>query len=65
MDIQTVLGAATVDQCDFVEICCSDARCLSEAMQRRGLSSFSMLRSDGVGNHNAETREKILSWLSE
>ena len=63
--IQTVLDAATVDRCDFVEICCSDALCLTEAMQRRGLSSFSLLRSDGVGNHDAKTREKILSWLSE
>ena len=59
--IQTVLDAATVDRCDFVEICCSDVPCLSEAMQRRGLSSFSLLRSDGVGNHDAKTREKILS----
>ena len=64
-DIQTVLDAATVDRCDFVEICCSDVPCLTEAMQRRGLSSFSLLRSDGVGNHDAKTREKILSWLSE
>ena len=64
-DIQTVLDAATVDRCDFVEICCSDAPCLTEAMQRRGLSSFSLLRSDGVGNHDAQTREKILSWPSE
>ena len=31
-------------------------------MQRRGLSSFSLLRSD---DHDAKTREKILSWLSE
>ena len=64
-NIQTVLDAATVDRCDFVEICCSDAPCLTEAMQRRGLSSFSLLRSDGVGNHDAMTREKMLSWLSE
>ena len=63
--IQTVLDAATVDRCDFVEICCSDVPCLTEAMQRRGLSSFSLLRSDGVGNHDAKTREKILRWLSE
>ena len=63
--IKSVLDAAVVDQCDFVETCCSDALCLTEAMQRRGLSSFSLLRSDGVGNHDAETREKILSWLSE
>ena len=63
--IQTVLDAATVDRCDFVEICCSDVPCLTEAMQRRGLSSFSLLRSDGVGNHDAQTREKILSWLTE
>ena len=62
---QTVLDAATVDRCDFVEICCSDVPCLTEAMQRRGLSSFSLLRSDGVGNHDAKTREKIFSWLSE
>ena len=41
--VQTVLDAATVDRCDFVEICCSDAPCLTEAMQRRGLSSFSAL----------------------
>ena len=34
-------------------------------MQRRGLSSFSLLRSDGVGNHDAKTRKKILCWLSE
>ena len=64
-DIQTVLDAETVDRCDFVEICYSDTPCLTEAMQRRGLSSFSLLRSDGVGNHDAKTREKILSWLSE
>ena len=63
--IQAVLDAATVDRCDFVEICCSDVPCLTEAMQRRGLSSFSLLRSDGVGNHDAKTREKILRWLSE
>ena len=62
--IQTVLDAATVDRCDFVEICCSDVPCLTEAMQRPGLSSFSLPRSDGVGNH-AKTREKILSWLSK
>ena len=59
--IQTVLDAATVVRCDFVEICCSDVPCLTEVMQRRGLSSFSLLRSDGVGNHDAQTREK---WLS-
>ena len=64
-NIQTVLDAATVDRCDFVEICCSDVPCLTQAMQRRGLSSFSLLRSDGVGNHDAKTREKMLSWLSE
>ena len=57
-NIQTVLDAATVDRCDFVEICCSDAPCLTEAMQRRGPS---LLRSDGVGNHDAKTREKMLS----
>ena len=34
-------------------------------MQRRGLSSFSLLRSDGVGNHDAQTREKIFGWLTE
>ena len=63
--IQTVLDAATVDRCDFVEICCSDVPCLTEAMQRRGLSSFSLLRSDGAGNHDAQTREKIFGWLTE
>ena len=63
--IQTVLDAATVDRCDFVEICCSDVPCLTEAMQRHGLSSFSLLRSDVVGNHDTKTREKILSLLSE
>ena len=63
--VQTVLDTATVDRCDFVEICCSDVPCLTEAMHRRGLSSFSLLRSDGVRNHDAKTREKILSWLSE
>ena len=61
--IQTVLDAATVDRCDVVEICCSDVPCLTEAMQRRGLSSFSLRRSDGVGNHDAQTREKIF-WLA-
>ena len=63
--IQTVLDGASVDRCDFVEICCSDVPCLTEAMQRRGLSSFSLLRSDGVGNHDAQTREKIFGWLTE
>ena len=63
--IQTVLDAATVGRCDFVEICCSDVPCLTEAMQRRGLSSFSLLRSDVVGNHDAQTREKIFGWLTQ
>ena len=63
--IQTVLDAATIDRCGFVETCCSDVPCLTEAMQRRGLSSFSLLRSDGVGNHDAQTREKIFGWLTE
>ena len=60
-----MLDAATVDRCDFVEIYCSDVPCLAEVMTRRGLSSFSLLRSHGVGNHDAKTREKILSWLPE
>ena len=34
-------------------------------MQQRGISSFSLLRSDGVGNHDVQTREKIFSWLTE
>ena len=34
-------------------------------MQQRGISSFSLLRSDGVRNHDAQTREKLLAWLSE
>ena len=63
--IQMVLDAATVDRCDFVEIGCSDVPCLTEARQRRGLSSFSLLRSDGVGNHDAQTRENIFGWLTE
>ena len=62
---QSELDAAVVDRCDFVEICCSDAPCLAEAVQQRGISSFSLLRSDGVGNHDAQTREKLLGWLSE
>ena len=49
----------------FVEVCCSDAPCLTEAMQQRGTSSSSLLRSDGVGNHDAQTREKLLGWFSE
>ena len=63
--IQSVLDAAVVDRCDFVEICCSDAPCLTEAMQQRGISSSSLLRSDGVGNHDAQTREKLLGGFSE
>ena len=63
--IQTVLDAAVVDRCEYVEICCSDAPCLTEAMQQRGISSFSLLRSDGVGNHDAQTREKLLGRFSE
>ena len=31
----------------FVALCCSDAACLAEAMQQRGLSSVSLLRTDG------------------
>ena len=62
---QTVLDAGVVDRCDFVESCCSDAPCLIEAMQQRGISSFSLLRSDGVGNHDAQTREKLLGWVFE
>ena len=34
-------------------------------MQQRGISLSSLLRSDGVGNHNAQTREKLLGWFSE
>ena len=63
--IQSLLDAAIVDRCDFVEICCSDALCLTEAMQQRGISSSSLLRSDGVGNHDAQTGEKLLGWFSE
>ena len=63
--IQSVLDAAVVDRCDFVEICCSDAPCLTEAMQQRGISSSSLLRSDVVGYHGAQTREKLLGWTSE
>ena len=29
------------------------------------ISSFSLLRSDGVGNHDAQTRKKLLGWFSE
>ena len=61
--IQTVLDAATVDRCDFVEICCSDAPCLTEAMQRRGLSSFSLLRSGGVETTTHRHVRKILAGL--
>ena len=60
-----MLDVAVVDRSDFVEICCSDAPCLTEAMQKRGISSSSLLRSDGVGNHDAQTREKLLGWFSE
>ena len=63
--IQSVLDAAVVDRCDFVEICCSVAPCLTEAMQQSGISSSSLLRSDGVENHDAQTREKLLGWFSE
>ena len=63
--IQTALDAATVDRCDFVEICCSDVPCLTEAMQRRGISSFSLLRSDDVGNRAAQTRANIFGSLTE
>ena len=62
---QTVLDAAVVDRCDFVEICCADALCLTEAMQQRAISSISLLRSEGVRNHDAQTREKLLGWFSE
>ena len=60
--IHTVLDAAVVDRCDLVKICCSDTPCLTEAMPHRGISAFSLLRSDGVGNQNAQTREKLLGW---
>ena len=63
--VQSVLDAAVVDRCDFVVICCSDAPCLTEAMQQRGISSSSLLRSDRVGDHDAQTREKLLGWFSE
>ena len=63
--IQMVLDAGTDDRCAFVEICDSDFPCLTEAMQQRGISSSSLLRSDGVGNHDAQTREKLLGWFSE
>ena len=56
---------AVVHRCDFVGISCSDAPCLTEGMQQRGVSSSSLLRSDGVGNHDAQTREKLLGWFPE
>ena len=59
----TVVDAATVDRCDSVEICCSDAPCLTGAMQHQWLASFSLLRTDSVGNHDAQTRGKLLAWL--
>ena len=58
---QSVLDAAVVDRCDFVEICCSDALCLTEAMQQRGISASSLLRSDGVGN---QTHRHVRSCLA-
>ena len=63
--MQSVLDAAVVDRCGFVETCCSDAPCLTEAMQQRGIPSSSLLRPDGVGNNDAQTREKLLGWISE
>ena len=63
--MQSVLDAAVVDRFDFVEIFCSDAPCLTEATQQRGISLFSLLRSDGVGNHDAQIREKLHGWFSE
>ena len=63
--IQSVPFVAVVDRCDFVEICCSDAPCLTEAMQQRGISSSSLSRSDGVGSHDAQTREKLLGRFSD
>ena len=59
------MDVAVVGRFDFVEILCSEAPCLSEAMQQRGISLFSLLRSDGVGNHDAQIREKLLGWFSE
>ena len=47
--IHTVLDAATIDRCDFVEICHYDAPCLTEAI-------FVLL---ATGNHDAQTREKM------
>ena len=58
--ILTVLDAATAERCDFVEICCSDASGLTEAMQQHGPLRFPLLRPDGIGNHDAQTREKLL-----
>ena len=58
-------NSIVVDRCDFVETCCSDAPCLTEAVRQRGISSFSLLPSDGFGNHDAQTREKLLRWFSE
>ena len=63
--MQTGLDAATVDRCDFVENCCPHALCLTEAMQQHGVFSFSLLRTDGVGNHDPWTREKLLGCFSE
>ena len=38
---KSVLDAAVIVRCDFVEICRSDAPCLTETTQQRGISSFS------------------------
>ena len=34
-------------------------------MQQSGISSCTLLRTDGVGNHDAQIRETLLGWFSE
>ena len=56
--IQSVLDVAVVDRCDFVEICCSDAPCLTEAMQQRGISSSPCCAQTESETTTYRTREK-------
>ena len=62
---RSVLDAAVVDRCVFFEICCSDAPCLTEAMQQRGISwsSIVALRAASETTTHSDVRSSLAGFL--
>ena len=60
-----MLDAATVDRCDFFEICCFDVPCLTEAMQRRAESLNEAGLPKVLGPTEGDTKKRRVESFDE